>query len=228
MLVGLDAAELPDADAAGVAHPGKVVPHEIDDHHVLGAVLFAGQQLGLGGAVDGRIAGSRPRSLDRPRLDLAIRNAKESFGRGADDLEFAQIEVTGERRRVAAAQTEVQRDGVVAGRGKQPLRKVHLENVAGVDVVDHPSNGLQVSVLGEIAGHPRHARHGVLGRQKRDAPRTANARRLRSPGRRQSNRGLRASRRAARRWRSEGSTSGNPCEMIHARPAAWSNATTTS
>ena len=99
--IRLDAAQLADADALGPAHPGEVVPQQIDDHHVFGAVLFAGQQLGLGRAVGGRIAGARPGALDRPRLDLAVENLQEPFGRSAQDLELARVEVAGKRRRIA-------------------------------------------------------------------------------------------------------------------------------
>ena len=79
----------PKRHASGLAYAAKIVPHEIDDHHVLGAVFFARQQFGLCGGGDGRVARAGPCAFDRPRFDLAIRNAKESFGRGADDLEIA-------------------------------------------------------------------------------------------------------------------------------------------
>ena len=109
VLVGFDAAQLADADALRPAYPREIVSQQIDDHHVFGAVLFAGQQFGFGRAVGGRIAGARPGALDRPRLDLAVEDLQEPFGRGADDLELAQVEVAGKRRRVAAPQPPVKR-----------------------------------------------------------------------------------------------------------------------
>ena len=44
---------------AGHAHPTEVVAQDVDDHHVLGAVLGAGQQLAGQGAVLGPVAAAR-------------------------------------------------------------------------------------------------------------------------------------------------------------------------
>ena len=67
----------------------------------------------------------------------------------------AQIEIAGERRRVAASQPQVQRHRVVVRRIQQPLGEVDLKHVAGVDVLDRPANGGQIGVGREVAGQVR-------------------------------------------------------------------------
>ena len=61
--VGLDAHQLVDRDAAVLAHAAEVVAAEVDEHHVLGALLLVGEQLpGHRGPVGARRAGGCRRS----------------------------------------------------------------------------------------------------------------------------------------------------------------------
>ena len=74
---------------SGRADPREIVPQQVDDHHVLGPIFFACATR-FGRSVDGRIAGARPGSFDRPRLHLAGYRREKSLGRGAEDLKLAQ------------------------------------------------------------------------------------------------------------------------------------------
>ena len=103
--VALDREQLRHLDAARRAHAAEIVAHEIDDHQVLGALLRGGAQLGGAGARPRRGRAARPRALDRPALDAAVRvDAQEALGRAADDRHLRQLEERRERRRAAFAQ----------------------------------------------------------------------------------------------------------------------------
>jgi hypothetical protein len=83
------------------------------------------------------------------------------LGRRADDLKFAGIEVPGECRRIAIAQSQVEIDcGLLSGK-QQPLRKIDLENIPRTNVLDGPGHHLAIAVGGEIA-----PQSGELGQRK--------------------------------------------------------------
>ena len=114
----LEAAQARDADRARLADPAEVVAQDVDDHHVLGAVLGAGQQLAGERAVLGPVAAARPRALDRVAGDDAVRvDRQERLGRGATGAPAAgrspgdgpEVEVGREQRRVAGPQAAVAR-----------------------------------------------------------------------------------------------------------------------
>src|SRR3712207_7517778 len=67
----LQGAEFGDLDRAVAADAPQVVAHQVDDHHVLGPVLRAPEQLDAQPRVLGRSHPPRTRPLDRPRLDDA-------------------------------------------------------------------------------------------------------------------------------------------------------------
>ena len=62
--VAADLHELHDLDGARLADPAQVVAAEIDQHHVLGALLGVGQQLSLQDRVLGRSGAARLRAGD--------------------------------------------------------------------------------------------------------------------------------------------------------------------
>ena len=113
------AAQPRDPDRAGLAHAAEVVAQHVDDHHVLGTVLGAGQQLAGERAVLGAVATARARALDRVRGDQAVRvDREERLGRGGQEgarpaglLRRPEVEVRGEQRRVARAQPAVSPHG---------------------------------------------------------------------------------------------------------------------
>src|SRR5262249_61049344 len=119
-----------------LTNPPQVVAEQIDDHHVLGPVLGAGEQLGDAGLVLRRSGAARPGALDRASLHRAVFDPEEPFRRGAGEDEIPQVEVAGEWRRVALTQAAVQLQRWQRRGGKKTLCEVHLEEVASRDVLD--------------------------------------------------------------------------------------------
>ena len=91
---------------AGRADPPEVVADQVDDHHVLGAVLVQQVRRGAAGA------------LDRAGLDGPAVAAQEQLRRRGDDLDAVrgQADRAGVRRRVAGASSGGQRVHVGVGR----------------------------------------------------------------------------------------------------------------
>ena len=104
----LEPAQARDPDAARPTDAPEVVAQDVDDHHVLGAILGAGEQLAGERAVGGPVATARPRALDRiGRHDAIPVDGQERLGRGgqqragpARERARTEIEVRREERRV--------------------------------------------------------------------------------------------------------------------------------
>ena len=62
-----------DGDRAVLADPAEVVAPEVDEHHVLGALLGVGEELVGDPEVLGGRGAARARAGDRPRGDVAAR-----------------------------------------------------------------------------------------------------------------------------------------------------------
>ena len=88
----LQHAELGRQHRVVAADPAQVVAQEIDDHHVLGPVLGAGQQLRAQPRILLGRAPARPRALDRPRLDLPPPQLQEPLRRRRRDRHLAEVE----------------------------------------------------------------------------------------------------------------------------------------
>ena len=108
--VGLDAHEGLDLDRAVLAHAPEVVAAEVDEHHVLGALLLVGQQLGGDPLVLLGVGAARAGAGDRAGGDVAAGDGDQRLGRGADDLEVLEVEEVHVRRRVDRAQAAVDRE----------------------------------------------------------------------------------------------------------------------
>jgi hypothetical protein len=166
--VALDLEEARDVDASGNADAREVVAPEIDEHHVLGAVLLRREQpLRVAGAALGR-SGDR---VEARAVPLAL---DERLGRGADQCEPVELEQEQVRRRVDPAQgpVEVERRG--RGGARRSLREDDLERVAAADVLlRRPHRGLVVVAAGRplreapAAVRAREPRRGA-GEQPRD------------------------------------------------------------
>ena len=63
--ITLHTEQLRNRDTARRGDPTQVVPDQVDDHQVLGAVLFAVLQLGADELVGGGVIPDRPGALDR-------------------------------------------------------------------------------------------------------------------------------------------------------------------
>src|SRR6185503_15532574 len=118
----LDVEQLARAHGARHAAFAQVVAQEIDDHHVLGAVLRARSQLLGELAVARGILRARPGALDRLRLYAPVAQAQEPLGRRADDLAVGQIEIGREWGRIYLAEAHVSVPRVALRLRLEPLR----------------------------------------------------------------------------------------------------------
>ena len=119
------------------ARPGdaaEVVAHQVDDHHVLGAVLGADRQ-GVGHPEGGG-------ALDRRAAGDAGAQAHQQLGRGRDDRARRQAEVGAAGGGPAALQTRrgERERGLVPG-GRQALGEVDLVAVARPDQLARGRDG---------------------------------------------------------------------------------------
>src|SRR5207237_4992282 len=82
--------------------------------------------------------------------------------------QVAEIQVSGEGRRVAPPQPVVQRERRARERYLEPLRQVRLENIAGADVLDDARDGVEIARAREIGADAGDVRDGI-GWSGRDA-----------------------------------------------------------
>ena len=115
--VGLDDHVLVDADRAVLADAAEVVAAEVDQHHVLGALLRVVEQRLRLGAILLLDGAARIGAGDRPRLGAPPGDLHQRLGRGAGDLEVAELEEVHVRRRVHRAQAAVDRERLDRGGG---------------------------------------------------------------------------------------------------------------
>ena len=181
----LEAQESRHAHGSGLADPPEVVAQDVHDHHVLGLVLAAGEELAR--PAPGPRPGVRPRgrvpligSVLTPPVAV---HGEERLGRGREEGarragggRGAQVQVPGEQRRVAGPQPAEERPRVAVEGGLQAPGEVGLVDLAPAD------------------GRPDRLHAGDPGRRGRSATRTRSARtalELGSVGRRIADRQLR-------------------------------------
>ncbi len=110
--VGLDLHQLVDRDPAVLAHAPEVVAPQVDEHHVLGALLLVGEQLLGDPAVV--LGGVAPRGRV-PAIGLVARpgrpaDRQQRLRARARDLEVAEVQEVHVRARVDRAQPAVDRE----------------------------------------------------------------------------------------------------------------------
>ena len=160
--------------------PPEVVPAEVHEHHVLGALLRVALEL-LG---EDRVLGGRgatgARAGDRVRGELVAVELDEELRRGADDLERGNAHEEQVRARVDAAKAPVQPDPVERLAGRRIGRQVEglapgqhdLDRLAGRDRVLGDLDG--VDVLRRARGL-RRRRPGLPRRPSRSGSRRSPA-----------------------------------------------------
>ena len=188
--IALDRERLGHLDAAGAGDPADVVPRQVDQHQVLGALLRVAVELLLerlvllGRRAARAGAGERPdRHLVAARRGLA---PHQDLGRGADDLELVHVVEVHVGRRVERAQGAVEAERRAGVALAQALPDLHLHQVAGGDVFLGAGDGGEEVVLGELAPHrlgsdPLDRRRGDARAQPVDAARRGAFGRARTP-----------------------------------------------
>ena len=117
--VVLDLHHLLDVNAAVLAHPAEVVAAEVDEHHVLGALLLVGEQFLGDPAVLLGCCSARTGAGDRPRRDVAPADGEQRLRARAGDLEVAEVEEVHVGTGVDGAQPAVDGEASTARRRTQ-------------------------------------------------------------------------------------------------------------
>ncbi len=116
------------------------------------------------------VGAARVGAGDRPRLDPAPADLDQRLGRGAGDLEVAELEEVHVGGGVDRAQTAVDREGLDRRGRREALRGHDLEGVAGVHVVDDPlDRGFELLALHVGGEAGRLGERGALRRRHRAA-----------------------------------------------------------
>ena len=143
--LGLEEAR--DLDARRLADAREVVAAEVDEHHVLGAVLLGGEQpLGV------PLAGVR-RAGDRVQARAAVLALDERLRRRADQRQAAELEQEEVGGGIDPAQRPVELERRGGRRPLRPLREHDLERIPGADVLADPLHALFVRGLVGRAPH---------------------------------------------------------------------------
>ena len=143
--MGLERAELRDRDGAERAMRPRSLRARSTIITFSATVLRARAQRQRLAAVRGGVGAARSRALDRAGLERVPRRLQEALRRSGDHVRAAEPHERRERRRARRAQAGVERKRVAVPSGAEALGQVHLEHVAGADVVDRPLHGGLVS-----------------------------------------------------------------------------------
>ena len=146
--VQLHAHELVDVHRAGRAHTPEVVAPQVDEHHVLGALLLVGAQVGDEAPVLGGVGAALARTGDGTRLDAVAVHGDQRFGARAAEGEVVEGDVVQIRARVHGSEPAVDRERRHVDRRAEALAEHDLEGVAGVDVVADASDAALVLLAG--------------------------------------------------------------------------------
>ena len=136
--VPLDGHEVDDLNGARGADPTEIVAGQVDEHDVLGPLLwirehFCGQRV----VVLGRRA-AWPAAGDRMHRRPTVHHCDVRFGTRAHDVEAVEPQQIQVRTRIARAQHPVDVESADRRRRLEPLTGHDLEDVAGPDVFTRP------------------------------------------------------------------------------------------
>ena len=135
MAVALQRQQLVDVDGPEAGDPADVVAGEVDEHHVLGALLGMLDQLGGEPAVVLVGAAALAGAGDRPGDHRAVDELDHRLGRRPDDGDLRAAHEVHVRARVDLAQDAVDVERVGVEIEVEALGEHDLEDVAGDDVL---------------------------------------------------------------------------------------------
>ncbi len=156
---------------SGRSHAPNVVATEIDEHHVLGALLGVGEQLALESRVLVARRAAAARAGDRPDRHRAVLQPHQDLRGSADHLEVAEIEIEHVRRRVDRTQGAIQRERRSAKRTRQALRQHHLHDVSVVHIADGAPDGGAKRLASEVRRDIGRCLLAIRGQGKRQLER---------------------------------------------------------
>ena len=153
--VALDREGLGHLHGAGLGDAADVVARQVDQHHVLGALLRVVHQFLLDRLVRFGRGAARAGAGQRPDRDLLafgrLLLAHQDLRRGAHHVEVAEVVVVHVGAGVERAQRAVQRQRRLGVALLDALAHLHLHEVAGGDQLLGALHRLQVVGLGELA-----------------------------------------------------------------------------
>ena len=115
------------------AHRAQIVAREVDQHHVLGALLLIGEQFVGDALVGGRIGAARTRSGERPNPRRATVEPHQKLRRRTEHRAAAVLDEEHVRRRVARADLTVEIERGPGERAREPDADLQLVRVAVAD-----------------------------------------------------------------------------------------------
>src|SRR3989442_12441532 len=130
MAVALNSHKLGNFYSPVIADSTKIIPGQVDEHHVFRSFLFVLKQLGRQCFVSRRIPSEGPRSSDREALRIATDLTRQHLRAGPDYLPVAKFEVVHVGRRIDFPQRPVEPEERSFEWNFVPLRQNHLENVS--------------------------------------------------------------------------------------------------
>src|SRR5213592_439065 len=135
--IALDREEVRDAHAAKARHPAHVVPPQVHEHHVLGALLLIGEELLGERLVVLARAPAGARAGDRPHRDFATFHSHEHLGRTAHEGAVVERQVEQVRRGIQRAEIAIQEQGIHGTEHLLTTRQHRLERVPRLDVLEY-------------------------------------------------------------------------------------------
>ncbi len=117
----------------------------------------------------------RPCPLDRTSHDEVAAGLIEPLGAGRDDGKVLPSQERGKWGGAAAFQPQIKVERIERSQGREPLRQVDLEHVAGRDVLLHPADRRQVPLSVERADRRYRFQWANCYRLRRFEPRDGSA-----------------------------------------------------
>src|SRR3989442_15788743 len=129
MAVALNSHKLGNFDSPVIADSTKIIPGQVDEHHVFRSFLFVLKQFCRKCFVSRRIPGERSRASYGEALSVATDFPGQHLRAGPDYFPVAKLEIVHVRRRIDPPQRPVEPEERALERNLVPLRQNYLENI---------------------------------------------------------------------------------------------------
>src|SRR5205807_5178647 len=135
----LDGQQFFDFHRAVFADAAKIVAAEVDEHDVLGTLLFARQHFALEALVFRFVFAAATRASDGPIKDVASLNLDEHFRGAADHGNVVELKIEKIGRGIQSAQLAIDFKRTGLRFHREALAQHDLENIAGPRSEEHTS-----------------------------------------------------------------------------------------
>src|SRR6266550_1186499 len=172
--IAFDREQVADANAPVPGHTADVVPAQVHEHQVLGALLLIGLEGLRQRVILGRGRAARPCACDGPHGDLAVLHPHQHLRGAAHAGQVVERQIEKVGRRVERPQIPVQAQRIGRAGGVLPARQHRLERVARLDVFEDARH-VPLERVARVPGDSGHGRHAVPQRERRQPVRRAEA-----------------------------------------------------